>query len=77
MSTRGESAPLLADAFGNGAKQFQAKAKSFGQEFKAFVLKGNVFDLAIAVILGAAFQAVVSSFAADIIQPPIGLMIGR
>jgi len=46
------------------------------KEFKEFALKGNVVDLAIAVIIGAAFGKVVSSFVNDIIMPPIGMLLG-
>ncbi len=46
------------------------------QEFKKFVLRGNVLDLAVAVILGAAFGAIVKSFVDDIIMPPVGLLLG-
>lgn len=46
------------------------------QEFKAFVMRGNVMDLAVAVILGAAFGAVVKSLVDDVIMPPIGLVTG-
>ena len=45
-------------------------------EFKEFALKGNVVDLAVAVIIGGAFGKIVSSFVADIIMPPIGLILG-
>jgi large conductance mechanosensitive channel len=45
-------------------------------EFKNFIMKGNVLDLAVAVIIGAAFGKIVSSFVADVIMPPIGLMLG-
>ncbi len=72
-----ERVPLLsANAFGQGAVKLEEKAKSFATDFKKFIIKGNVFDLAVAVILGAAFQAVVNSFATDIVQPPIGLLVG-
>ncbi|QXE86975.1 large conductance mechanosensitive channel protein MscL [Geomonas nitrogeniifigens] len=47
------------------------------KEFKQFALKGNVLDLAIAVVIGAAFGKVVSSFVADIITPPIGRLLGN
>jgi large conductance mechanosensitive channel len=47
------------------------------KEFKAFIMRGNVLDLAVAVIIGAAFGAVVTSFVNDIIMPPIGLALGR
>jgi len=46
------------------------------KEFKAFALKGNVLDLAIGVIIGAAFGKIVSSLVNDIIMPLIGLLIG-
>ena len=46
-------------------------------DFKAFVMKGNVLDLAVAVILGAAFGAIVSSLVQDVIMPPIGLALGN
>jgi large conductance mechanosensitive channel len=45
-------------------------------EFKAFAVRGNVVDLAVGVIIGAAFGKIVSSFVADIIMPPLGLAIG-
>ena len=46
------------------------------KEFKDFLMKGNVLDLAVAVIIAGAFGAVVSSFTADILMPPIGLALG-
>ncbi len=46
------------------------------KEFKEFVMKGNILDLAVAVIIGAAFKAIVSSLVADIIMPPIGVILG-
>lgn len=46
------------------------------KEFKEFALKGNVIDLAVAVIIGGAFGKIVSSLVADIIMPPIGLLLG-
>ncbi len=46
------------------------------KEFKEFALKGNALDLAVGVIIGAAFGAVVSSLVDDIIMPPIGLLAG-
>lgn len=48
--------------------------KKFLQEFKEFALRGNVMDLAIGVIIGAAFQAIISSLVNDIISPMIGLI---
>jgi len=46
------------------------------EEFKSFALKGNVIDLAVGIIIGAAFGKIVSSLVSDIIMPPIGLLIG-
>ena len=46
------------------------------KEFKAFILKGNVLELAVAVIVAGAFGAIVSSFTNDVIMPPIGLALG-
>lgn len=45
-------------------------------EFKAFAMRGNVVDLAVGVIIGAAFGKIVSSFVKDIIMPPIGVLMG-
>jgi large conductance mechanosensitive channel len=45
-------------------------------EFKAFAMKGNVVDMAVGIIIGAAFGKIVSSMVADIIMPPLGLLIG-
>ncbi len=47
------------------------------KEFKAFIMRGNVLDLAVAVIIGAAFGAIVTSFTNDILLPPIGLLLGN
>jgi large conductance mechanosensitive channel len=49
---------------------------SFIQEFKAFAMKGNVVDLAVGIIIGAAFGKIVSSFVGDVVMPPLGLLIG-
>ena len=46
-------------------------------DFKAFIMRGNVIDLAVAVVIGAAFGAVVKSMVDDIIMPPVGLLAGR
>jgi large conductance mechanosensitive channel len=45
-------------------------------EFKAFIAKGNVLDMAVGIIIGAAFTAIVGSLVADIINPVIGMIIG-
>ncbi len=47
------------------------------KEFKEFALRGNVIDLAIGVIIGAAFGKIVSSLVNDILMPPIGLLLGK
>jgi large conductance mechanosensitive channel len=46
------------------------------QEFKTFALKGNVMDMAVGIIIGAAFGKIVTSFVNDIIMPPIGMLVG-
>lgn len=46
------------------------------KEFKEFAVKGNVVDLAVAVIIGGAFGKIVSSFVNDIIMPPLGVLLG-
>jgi large conductance mechanosensitive channel len=47
------------------------------QEFRAFAMRGNVVDLAVGIIIGAAFSKIVSSLVSDIIMPPVGLLLGR
>ncbi len=47
------------------------------KEFKEFIMRSNVLDLAVAVIIGAAFGKIVTSFVNDIIMPPIGLLLGK
>ena len=46
------------------------------KEFKEFAMKGNVVDLAVAVVIGGAFGKIVTSFVNDVIMPPIGLLLG-
>ncbi|MGL5047624.1 MAG: large-conductance mechanosensitive channel protein MscL [Shewanella sp.] len=46
------------------------------KEFKAFASRGNVMDMAVGIIIGAAFGKIVSSFVADVIMPPIGIILG-
>jgi large conductance mechanosensitive channel len=50
---------------------------SFAKEFKEFAMKGNVVDMAVGIIIGAAFGRIVSSFVADVVMPPLGLLIGN
>jgi large conductance mechanosensitive channel len=52
------------------------KSKGFIGEFKTFIMRGNVMDLAIAVIIGGAFQAIVSSLVTDVVMPVISLITG-
>ena len=49
---------------------------SFAREFRDFAVKGNVVDMAVGIIIGAAFGKIVSSFVADVITPPLGYLIG-
>jgi large conductance mechanosensitive channel len=49
---------------------------SFAKDFKAFIMRGNVVDLAVAVVIGAAFGKIVTSLVNDIIMPPIGMITG-
>lgn len=46
------------------------------KEFKEFAMKGNVVDMAVGIIIGAAFGKIVSSFVGDVIMPPIGVLLG-
>jgi len=47
------------------------------KEFKEFILRGNVVDMAVGIIIGAAFGQIVKSFVNDILMPPLGLLVGR
>ncbi len=47
------------------------------QEFKKFIMRGNVLDLAVAVIIGGAFGSIVTSLVNDVIMPPIGMLLGK
>ncbi|MCX6169606.1 MAG: large-conductance mechanosensitive channel protein MscL [Ignavibacteriales bacterium] len=46
------------------------------QEFKTFAMKGNVVDMAVGIIIGAAFGKIVTSLVSDVLMPPIGLLVG-
>ncbi len=48
----------------------------FFSDFKGFIFKGNILDLATAVVIGAAFGKIVSSFVDDVVMPPIGMILG-
>jgi large conductance mechanosensitive channel len=47
------------------------------KEFKAFAMRGNVLDMAVGIIIGAAFGRIITSFVSDVIMPPLGLIIGK
>jgi large conductance mechanosensitive channel len=47
------------------------------KEFKEFVMRGNVVDMAVGIIIGAAFGKIVTSFVSDVLMPPIGLLMGK
>jgi large conductance mechanosensitive channel len=47
------------------------------KEFKAFAMQGNVLDMAVGIIIGAAFGKIVSSLVGDLLMPPLGLLIGN
>ena len=47
------------------------------KEFKEFAMKGNVLDMAIGIIIGAAFGKIITSFVSDILMPPLGLLLGK
>ena len=47
------------------------------REFKEFAMRGNVMDMAVGIIIGAAFGSIVSSFVSDVIMPPVGILLGK
>ncbi|HWZ53479.1 MAG TPA: large-conductance mechanosensitive channel protein MscL [Candidatus Acidoferrales bacterium] len=47
------------------------------KEFKQFAMRGNVLDMAVGIIIGAAFGKIISSFVADILMPPLGMALGK
>jgi large conductance mechanosensitive channel len=47
------------------------------KEFREFIMRGNVLDLAVGIVIGVAFGSIVSSFVADVLMPPIGLLLGN
>lgn len=60
-----------------GARELAQKEMKMLKEFRDFAFRGNVIDLAIGVIIGAAFGKIVTSLVSDIIMPPIGLLLGK
>jgi large conductance mechanosensitive channel len=63
-------------ASGSTIQSFREVSMSFAKEFREFAVKGNVVDLAVGIIIGAAFGKIVSSFVSDVITPPLGYLIG-
>jgi large conductance mechanosensitive channel len=61
----------------DNVKECGGKTMALLKEFKEFAAKGNVVDLAVAVIMGAAFGKIITSVVADIIMPPVGLLLGN
>lgn len=57
-------------------EELKAKGKGFFKEFKEFIAQGNIMDMAVGVIIGAAFGKIVSSLVSDILMPLIGIVIG-
>jgi large conductance mechanosensitive channel len=53
-----------------------AEEESMLKEFKEFAMRGNVLDMAIGIIIGAAFGKIISSFVADVLMPPVGMLMG-
>ena len=51
--------------------------KNIANEFKQFVMRGNVIDMAVGIIIGGAFTKIVNSMVADILMPPLGLLLGK
>ncbi len=51
--------------------------KNIAKEFKQFVMRGNVIDMAVGIIIGGAFTKIVNSMVADILMPPLGLLLGQ
>ena len=57
-------------------KELAGKSKGFANEFREFIMRGNVMDLAVGVIIGGAFQSIINSLVNDIIMPVISLLTG-
>lgn len=57
-------------------KHIKGIKMSMLKEFKSFAMRGNVVDMAVGIIIGAAFGKIVSSFVSDVIMPPIGVLLG-
>lgn len=68
---------MIKDVLPDALENKLGSVTNFFADFKAFALKGNVIDLAVGVIIGAAFGKIVTSLVDDIIMPPLGLVIGK
>jgi large conductance mechanosensitive channel len=53
------------------------RLKRYGEEFKTFAMRGNVIDMAVGIIIGAAFGKVVDSLVKDVMMPPLGWILGK
>jgi len=62
---------------GNPAQLFGGGKGPMLKEFKEFAMRGNVMDMAVGIIIGAAFGKIVTSFVEDILMPPLGMLIGK
>lgn len=54
-----------------------AKIRTWGDEFKTFAMRGNVIDMAVGIIIGAAFSKIVNSLVSDVLMPPFGWVLGK
>lgn len=66
----------LSESQTKALKKLRSESRSFSSEFKDFISRGNVVDLAVGVIIGSAFTSIVTSLANDILMPVIGLAVG-
>ena len=71
-----ESLCKLFEALIDCCKQKKEDVMSMMSEFKEFAVKGNAIDMAVGIVVGAAFGTVVTSLVSDIIMPPIGMLLG-
>ena len=58
-------------------KMVPGKAHTFADEFRAFAMQGNLIDLAVGIVIGTAFNAIVNSLVSDIVMPAIGTIFGK
>lgn len=61
----------------NPSQLFRGGKKPVLKEFKEFAMRGNVLDMAVGIVIGAAFGRIITSFVDDILMPPIGLLLGK